>query len=89
MGILEKRNDQDFEIKITSHLRSLESLGDEEFQLKRKNNEQIGMKIISGILSNASENQIKGAKRRIDTYIASIDTRIVEDPNFLDTSLIN
>jgi len=73
MGILEKRNDQDFEIKITSHLRSLESLGDEEFQLKRKNNEQIGMKIISGILSNASENQIKGAKRRIDTYIASID----------------
>jgi len=73
MGILEKRNDQDFEIKITSHLRSLESLGDEEFQLKRKNNEQIGIKIISGILSNASENQIKGAKRRIDTYIASID----------------
>ena len=73
MGILEKRNDQDFEIKITSHLRSLESLGDEEFQLKRKNNEQIGMKIISGILSNASEKQIQGAKRRIDTYIASID----------------
>ena len=73
MGILEKRNDKDFEIKITSHLRSLESLGDEEFQLKRKNNEQIGMKIISGILSNASENQIKGANRRIDTYIASID----------------
>ncbi len=71
--ILEKRNDQDFEIKITSHLRSLESLGDEEFQLKRKNNEQIGMKIISGILSNASEKQIQGAKRRIDTYIASID----------------
>ena len=73
MGILEKRNDQDFEIKITSHLRSLESLGDEEFQLKRKNNEQIGMKIISRILSNTSENQIKAAKRRIDTYIASID----------------
>jgi len=73
IGILEKRNDQDFEIKITSHLRSLESLGDEEFQLKRKNNEQIGMKIISGILSNASEKQIQGAKRRIDTYIASID----------------
>jgi len=73
IGILEKRNDQDFEIKITSHLRSLESLGDEEFQLKRKNNEQTGMKIISGILSNASENQIQGAKRRIDTYIASID----------------
>jgi len=73
IGILEKRNDQDFEIKITSHLRSLESLGDEEFQLKRKNNEQIGMKIISGILSNTSEKQIQGAKRRIDTYIASID----------------
>ena len=73
IGILEKRNDQDFEMKITAHLRNLESLGDEEFQLKRKNNEQIGMKIISGILSNASENQIKGAKRRIDTYIASID----------------
>ena len=73
IGILEKRNDQDFEIKVTSHLRSLESLGDEEFQLKRKNNEQIGMKIISGILSNTSEKQIQGAKRRIDTYIASID----------------
>jgi len=71
--ILEKRNNQDFEIKITSHLRNLESLGDEEFQLKRKNNEQIGMKIISGILSNASEKQIQGAKSRIDTYIASID----------------
>ena len=73
IGILNKRNDQDFEIKITSHLRSLESLGDEEFQLKRKNNEQIGIKIIAGILSIASEKQIKGAKRRIDTYIASID----------------
>ena len=73
IGILEKRNDQDFEMKITAHLRNLESLGDEEFQLKRKNNEQIGIKIISGILANASEKQIKGAKRRIDTYIASID----------------
>ena len=73
IGILEKRNDQDFEMKITTHLRNLERLGDEEFQLKRKNNEQIGIKIISGILANASEKQIKGAKRRIDTYIASID----------------
>ena len=73
IGILEKRNDPDFEIKITSHLRSLESLGDEEFQLKRKNNEQIWIKTISGILSNASKKQIQGAKRRIDTYIASID----------------
>ena len=71
--ILNKRNDQDFDKRITSHLRTLENLGDEEFQLKRKNNEQIGIKIISGILSNASEKQIKGAKRRIDTYIASID----------------
>ena len=73
IGILEKRNDQDFEIKITAHLRNLESLGDEEFLLKRKNNEQVGIKIISGILANASEKQMKGAKRRIDTYIASID----------------
>ena len=73
IGILEKRNDQDFEIKITSHLRNLESLGDEEFQLKRKNNEQIGIETIKGILSSASEKQIKGANRRIDTYIISID----------------
>ena len=71
--ILNKRNDQDFDKRIATHLRALENLGDEEFQLKRKNNEQIGIKIISGILSNASEKQIKGAKRRIDTYIASID----------------
>jgi hypothetical protein len=71
--ILNKRNDQDFDKRITAHLKALENLGDEEFQLKRKNNEQIGIKIISGILSNASEKQIKGAKRRIDTYIASID----------------
>lgn len=73
IGILNRRNDQDFDKKITIHLRALENLGDEEFQLKRKNNEQIGIKIISGILSNASEKQIEGAKRRIDTYIASID----------------
>ena len=73
MEILNKRNDQDFDKRIATHLRALENLGDEEFQLKRKNNEQIGIKIISGILSNASEKQIKGAKRRIDTYIASID----------------
>ena len=71
--ILNKRNDQDFDKRISAHLKALENLGDEEFQLKRKNNEQIGIKIISGILSNASEKQIKGAKRRIDTYIASID----------------
>jgi len=71
--ILNKRNDQDFDKRIATHLWALENLGDEEFQLKRKNNEQIGIKIISGILSNASEKQIKGAKRRIDTYIASID----------------
>ena len=80
IGILEKRNDQDFEIKITSHLKNLESLGDEEFQLKRKNNEQIGIKIISGILSNASEKQIQGAKRRIDTYIASIERILSNRP---------
>ena len=71
--ILNKRNDQDFDKRITAHLKALENLGDEEFQLKLKNNEQIGIKIISGILSKASEKQIKGAKRRIDTYIASID----------------
>ena len=71
--ILNKRNDQDFDKRIATHLRALENLGDEEFQLKRKNNEQVGIKIISGILANASEKQMKGAKRRIDTYIASID----------------
>jgi len=71
--ILKKRNDKDFEKNITSHLRSFENLGDEEFQLKRKNNEQVTIKIISGILSSASEKQIKGMNRRIETYIASID----------------
>ena len=71
--ILKKRNDKDFEENITSHLRSFENLGNEEFQLTQKNNEQATIKIISGILANASEKQMKGAKRRIDTYIASID----------------
>ena len=71
--ILKKRNDKDFEKNITSHLRSFENLGDVEFQLKRKNNEQVTIKIISGILSSASEKQIKGMNRRIETYIASID----------------
>ena len=71
--ILKKRNDKDFEKNITSHLRSFENLGDEEFQLKRKNNEQVTIKIISGIFSSASEKQIKGMNRRIESYIASID----------------
>ena len=71
--ILKKRNDKDFEKNISSHLRSFENLGDEEFQLKRKNNEQVTIKIISGIFSSASEKQIKGMNRRIETYIASID----------------
>ena len=71
--ILKKRNDKDFEKNITSHLRSFENLGDVEFQLKRKNNEQVTIKIISGIFSSASEKQIKGMNRRIETYIASID----------------
>ena len=71
--ILKKRNDKDFEKNITSHLRSFENLGDEEFQLTRKNNEQATIKIISGIFSSASEKQIRGMSRRIETYIASID----------------
>ena len=71
--ILKKRNDKDFEKNITSHLRSFENLGDEEFQLKRKNNEQVTIKIISGIFSSASKKQIKGMNRRIESYIASID----------------
>ena len=71
--ILKKRNDKDFEENITSHLRSFENLGDEEFQLRRKNNEQVTIKIISGIFSSASEKQIRGMNRRIETYIASID----------------
>ena len=71
--ILKKRNDKDFEENITSHLRSFENLGDEEFQLTRKNNEQATIKIISGIFSSASEKQIRGMSRRIETYIASID----------------
>ena len=48
-----------FEENITSHLRSFENLGDEEFQLTRKNNEQVTIKIISGIFSSASEKQIR------------------------------
>ena len=71
--ILKKRNDKDFEENITNHLRSFENLGDEEFQLRRKNNEQATIKIISGIFSSSSEKQIKGMNRRIETYIASID----------------
>ena len=71
--ILKKRNDKDFEENITSHLRLFENLGDEEFQLTRKNNEQVTIKIISGIFSSASEKQIRGMNRRIETYIASID----------------
>ena len=71
--ILKKRNDKDFEENITSHLRLFENLGDEEFQLRRKNNEQVTIKIISGIFSSASEKQIRGMNRRIETYIASID----------------
>ena len=58
---------------MINHLRAFESLGDEEFQLNRKFNEQMSIRIISGVFSKASEKQIKGAKRRIDTYIASID----------------
>ena len=65
--------DKDFEENITSHLRSFENLGNEEFQLTRKNNEQATIKIISGIFSSASEKQIRGMSRRIETYIASID----------------
>jgi len=71
--ILKKRNDKDFEENITSHLRSFENLGDEEFQLTRKNNEQVTIKIISGIFSSASEKQIRGMNRKTETYIASID----------------
>ena len=71
--ILKKRNDKDFEKNITSHLRSFENLGDEEFQLKRKNNEQVTIKIISGIFSSASKKQIRGMNRRIESNIASID----------------
>ena len=71
--ILKKRNDKDFEQNMTIHLVSFENLGDEEFQLKRKNNEQVTIKIISGVLSSASDKQIRGINRRIETYIASID----------------
>ncbi len=71
--ILNKRNDQDFEKIIINHLRTFENLGDGEFQLNRKINEQVSIKIISSILSNASEKQIKGVTRRIETYITSIN----------------
>ena len=71
--ILNKRNDQDFEKIIINHLRTFENLGDGEFQLNRKINEQVSIKIISSILSNASEKQIKGVTRRLETYITSIN----------------
>ena len=71
--ILNKRNDQDFEKIIINHLRTFENLGDGEFQLNRKINEQVSIKIISSILSNASVKQIKGVTRRIETYITSIN----------------
>ena len=71
--ILNKRNDQDFEKIIINHLRTFKNLGDGEFQLNRKINEQVSIKIISSILSNASEKQIKGVTRRLETYITSIN----------------
>ena len=71
--ILKNRNDQDFEKIMINHLRAFESLGDEEFQLNRKFNEQMSIRIISGVFSKASEKQIKGATRRIETYITSIN----------------
>jgi hypothetical protein len=71
--ILNKRDDQNFDKKLTNHLRDLQSLGDSEFQLKLKMNQDIGIKIISEILSKASEKQLNNTKRRIETYIASID----------------
>ena len=72
MIILNQRDDPDFVITITEHLRSFEDF-DKEFQLKRENNIEIGLKIISELFSNASEKQINSFKRRIETFIASID----------------
>ncbi len=70
--ILNQRNDPDFAVTITKHLRSFENF-DKEFQLKRENNKEIGIKIISDLFSNASDKQINSFKRRIETFIASID----------------
>ena len=70
--ILNQRSDPDFVITITEHLRSFENF-DKEFKLKRENNTEIGLKIISELFSNASEKQINSFKRRIETFIASID----------------
>lgn len=71
--ILNRRSDQGFDNKLTDHLKAFGSLGGKEFQSIRKMNEQIGIEIISNTMSNASEKQINSFKRRIETYIASID----------------
>ena len=71
--ILNSRSDQGFDNKLTDHLKAFGSLGGKEFQSIRKMNEQIGIEIISNTMSNASEKQINSFKRRIETYIASID----------------
>ena len=75
--ILNQRNDPDFAVTITKHLRSFENF-DKEFQLKRENNKEIGIKIISDLFSNASDKQINSFKRRIETFISSID-RILDN----------
>ena len=67
--IYDKREAQQKFFLTKSHLKKL----DKEFQLKREKNTEIGLKIISEVFSNASEKQINSFKRRIETFIASID----------------
>ena len=71
--VLGIRNELTFEEELISHLAKLGSLGDVEFRLKLTTNREVTKDILSKVFAGASEKQLKNFRKRLDTYIASID----------------
>ena len=71
--LLKTNQSYDYEMKMSSYLRSLENLGNEKFREKINENEILAIKIISLVFLTIDEKQFKGFNRSLDVYLKSIN----------------
>tara|TARA_B100001057_G_scaffold498848_1_gene607351 strand:+ start:1117 stop:1893 length:777 start_codon:yes stop_codon:yes gene_type:complete len=73
LEILNTKQSEEYDSRMTRYLRSLQDLGNEEFREMVEENETLSFSILESVLSTLNEKQLRSFYKSIDIYLKSID----------------
>ena len=73
LGILNTKQSEGYDARMTLYLRSLQDLGNEEFKEMVEENETLSFEILEAVLLTLDEKQLRSFYKSLDIYLKSID----------------